>query len=241
MVYKETIRDVIRKKIMGNFGVSLIDFIIPRFCPSCKTRLPAGSSFICNECLANIKRADQERLESEFNRKFSDDGIISAFTSCFVFEKEKKLQQIIHSLKYEKKFLLGVFLGSLVGERINREFSQYRIDKIVPVPLHHLKKAEREFNQSLYIAKGISKVTGIRVGNRQIKRKRYTESQTTMNLTQREKNISGAFVSKKKLDGDNILIVDDVITTGSTVRECGRVLLEAGADKIYAASVAIAD
>lgn len=226
---------------MGDFGVSLVDFILPRFCPSCKKRLPADSFPVCRECMKSIKKAEPGRLESEFNRKFAADGIISAFTSCFVFEKEKRLQQIIHSLKYEKKFLIGVFLGNLLGERIIKDFSKYTINIIVPVPLHHLKKAEREYNQSFYIARGVSKVIDIKISNRQIKRKRYTESQTTMNLTEREKNIRDSFSSRKKLNGQNILIVDDIITTGSTIRECGKVLLNAGADKIFAASVAIAD
>jgi len=226
---------------MGEFGVSFIDFILPRFCPSCNTRLPAGSLLVCSECMENIKTVDLKRLEAEFKRKFADGGIISGFMSCFVFEKEERLQKIIHSLKYEKKFLVGIFLGRLLGERITTDFAQYKIDMIVPVPLHHLKKAEREYNQSLYIARGVSKITGIKVYNRQIKRNRYTESQTAMNLSEREKNLRGAFSTRKKLNGENILIIDDVITTGSTVRECGKVLLDAGAEKIYAASIAIAD
>lgn len=221
--------------------MSLIDFILPRFCPSCRNRLTDSSVFICNECLADIKIADPGRLSSEYNRKFAESNIISDFTCRFVFEKDKNLQQVIHSLKYEKKFLLGVFLGGLLGETIKKDFTGYNIDMMVPVPLHHLKKAEREFNQSFYIAKGIRKTTGIRIYNRQIRRKRFTESQTSKNLFSREENMRGAFASAKKLNGENILLVDDVITTGATIRECGKVLLQAGAGRVYAASVAVAD
>lgn len=221
--------------------ISVIDFFLPRFCPSCQKRVEVSSSFICNKCLSAIKTVDTVRLKSEFNRKFAGTGIICDFTSRFVFEKDKNLRQIIHSLKYEKKFLLGTFLGTLLAETIKADFAQYKIDMIVPVPLHHLKKAEREFNQSLYIAKGIMKTTGIRIHNGQIKRKKYTESQTTMNLAKRDENIRGAFTSRKRLHGENILLVDDVITTGATIRECGRVLLDRGAGNIYAASVAVAD
>ncbi len=221
--------------------ISVIDFFLPRFCPSCQKRLEDSSSLICNKCLSAIKTADSGRLRSEFNRKFAESGIINDFTSRFIFEKDKNLQQIIHSLKYGKKFLLGTFLGTLLAETIKTDFCGYKIDMIVPVPLHQLKKAEREYNQSLFIAKGISKATGISIRSRQIKRKKYTESQTSMNLAKRDENIRGAFVSPKKLNGENILLVDDVITTGATIRECGRVLQGAGAGKIYAASVAVAD
>ncbi len=226
--------------MMGNFGTSFIDLIIPRFCPSCKTKLASGSIFVCKECLGKIKKPDEKRLNWEFKRKFAESNIVSDFTSHFIFEKDKEIQNIIHALKYEKKFLLGIFLGTLLGETITKSFAGHKIDLIVPIPLHHLKKAEREYNQSIYIAKGINKVTGIKISAGLIKRKRYTESQTAMDIFEREENIRGAFISTKKLNGENILIIDDVITTGSTIRECGRVLLNAGAGKIYAASAAIA-
>ncbi len=226
---------------MKNFTISIFDFFVPGFCPACKTKLSSGSSYVCESCLSKIKKPGQERIISEFKRKFANSGIISDFTSHFLFEKDKELQHIIHALKYEKRFLLGVFLGGLLGETVNKNFSNYKIDAVIPVPLHHLKRAEREFNQSYYIAKGISKTTGVKVTNRLLKRARYTESQTTMNLAEREENINEAFIKRRKLNGENILIVDDVITTGATIRECGKVLLDAGAGKIYAASVAIAD
>lgn len=226
---------------MNNFILSTFDFFIPGFCPACKTKLDSGSSYVCESCLSKIKKPGQELISSEFKRKFAGSGIILDFTSQFIFQKDKELQHIIHALKYEKRFLLGIFLGKLLGETINKDFSKYKLDAVVPVPLHHLKKAEREFNQSYYIAKGISKITGIKVNNHLLKRARYTESQTTMDLTEREENINKAFVKRKKLNGEHILIVDDVITTGATIRECGKVLLDAGADKIYAASVAIAE
>ena len=225
---------------MLKYGVPIIDFFIPRFCPSCREKLPPRT-FICRYCLRQIKTADKERILSEYIRKFSGSGVIKDFTSRFVFEKDKGLQHIIHSLKYEKKFLLGVYLGTLLGETVARNFERYKIDFIVPVPLHHLKKVEREFNQSYYIAKGLSRVTGIKINNSLVRRKRYTASQTTMNISEREDNIRGAFVPGKRLSGENLLIVDDVITTGSTVKECGRILMKAGAGSIYAASIAIAD
>ena len=176
-------------------------------------------------------------------RKFSSSGIISDFISLYVFEKDKELQHIIHSLKYNQKFLTGKFLGNILGKNLKQRITNWKIDYIIPVPLHHLKKAERGYNQSFYIAKGLGKELGILVAQNFIRRKRFTESQTTMNLKERQENIEGAFKVKRNLNlnGNNILLVDDVITTGSTIGECGRVLLNAGANKVYAVSVAIAD
>jgi ComF family protein len=184
-----------------------------------------------------------EHLQFEFSRKFKGKNIISGFTSLYLFEKDKELQHIIHSLKYNQRFLVGKFLGKNLGSSLKTTISQWNIDLIVPIPLHHLKKAERGFNQSLYIAKGISTVTKLPLNNSIIKRKRFTQSQTTMNLKERQKNISGAFTIKNKnrLSGKNVLLIDDVITTGATISECGKILLEYGAKKVYAASVAIAN
>lgn len=186
---------------------------------------------------------DEQRLENEFYRKFSSTKIISGFISLFIFEKDKALQSLIHSFKYNKRFLNAKFLGSLVGNKLGEQIKDWNINLIIPVPLHHLKKAERGYNQSEFIVKGLSRKLGIPFTTKAIKRIRYTESQTTFNQVEREKNISNAFKikNKNKIIDKNILIVDDVITTGSTIKECGKALLGSGAKSIYACSVAIAD
>ncbi len=221
----------------------IFDFFLPRFCFSCKRKLSSNEHVVCPECLDKIKLADSDRLNIEFNRKFLGKKIISGFTSLYVFEKDKELQHIIHSLKYNQRFLVGKFLGKMLGNSIKSTLKEWSINTIVPVPLHHLKKAERGYNQSFYIAKGISEATKLPINNSIIKRKKFTKSQTTMNLIERQDNINGAFKIKngEKLSGKNVLLVDDVITTGATTSECGKVLLNNGANKVYAASVAIAD
>ena len=97
-----------------------------------------------------------------------------------------------------KRFLTGKFLGSILGKNLKQKISNWKIDYIIPVPLHHLKNAERGYNQSFYIAKGLSKELNVPVAQNFIKRKRFTESQTTMSLKERQENIEGAFQSQKK-------------------------------------------
>ena len=220
-----------------------IDFFLPRFCPSCNKKLLETERCICNECFSTIIRADEKRLNSEFDRKFASSNIISDFTSLFVFEKDKALQSFIHSIKYNNRFLNAKFLGSLVGNKLGKQIKDWNINLIIPVPLHHLKKAERGYNQSEFIVKGLSKKLKIPHTTRVLKRVRYTETQTAFNLAEREKNISNAFKvrSKKKIIGKTILVIDDVITTGSTIKECGKALLEGDAKSVYACSVAVAD
>jgi ComF family protein len=192
---------------------------------------------------SKIKRPDEQRLEHEFERKFSSDKIISGFTSLFVFEKEKELQHIIHGLKYDGKFQIGLFLGRLIAKELSRQLDEWKIDFIIPVPLHHLKRAERGYNQAEFIAKGIRSVLKIPINTNSIKRKRFTETQTSLKLVERKENLKDAFTIKRKnnLKGKTILLLDDVITTGATISECGKILLDKGTANIYAASVAIAD
>jgi ComF family protein len=219
------------------------DFFIPRFCPACNKKLTVDEECLCNECLSSIQKADKNRLEAEYRRKFASTGIISGFTSLFVFEKEETLQSFIHSIKYNKRFLNAKYLGKLIGKNLNTQISKWDIDYILPVPLHTLRKADRGFNQSQYIAFGIGKELGIKVKTNLLKRIRYTETQTNLTLKEREKNISDAFKAKHKrvIENKTFLLVDDVITTGATIRECGKALLDDGAALVYACSVAIAE
>lgn len=225
------------------FIKGFFDFFIPRHCPGCKNKLMLYESSICNDCLASIKKADPEILRIEYERKFASSGIISGFTSLFVFEKEKALQSFIHSIKYNKRFLNAKYLGKLISKDLKEQITRWNIDYISPVPLHSLRKAERGFNQSNYIAIGIGKRLNIRVKKNLLKRIRYTETQTNLTLKEREENISNAFKVKHKrlIKGKTFLLVDDVITTGATTRECGKLLLGEGAVRVYACSAAIAE
>jgi len=225
------------------FANNLFDFILPRFCCSCKTKLSVNQNTMCVDCLSKIQRSNSSRLQREFERKFFNNKIISEFYSPFVFEKDKELQHAIHALKYDKKFPVGIFLGKVLAAEIKSSKTNWKFDLIIPIPLHQLKKAERGYNQAYYIAKGVGKIFKVKVSDRIVKRIKYTESQTTMNLNEREENISGAFKVKwnTQVRGKNILLLDDVITTGATISECGKILLEAGVSKVYAASIAIAD
>jgi ComF family protein len=228
---------------MNEFIISVADFFLPRFCPACNKKLKPEEKYVCPECLSKIKTADEERLSFEYKKKFEKDKIISGFSSLFIFEKEKELQSIIHALKYNRRFLAGSFLGMLAARSLSLTFEKWNINLILPIPLHPLKKAERGYNQSFYITKALSTEIKVPFNSRILKRIRFTSSQTIMTLKERRENVLGAFkvTNMEKIKGRNILLIDDVITTGATISECGKVLLNSGANKVYAASVAIAD
>ena len=144
-------------------------------------------------------------------------------------------------LNYKKQFRTGILLGEILSEGIKAR--NWQIDLILPIPLHHLKKAERGFNQSDFIAKGLSISLKIPYSTNSIKRTRFTESQTNLDIEERQANVAKAFRSRSpnKIAGKTILLADDVITAGATILECGKVLISAGAKSVFPCSVAIAD
>ncbi|MFA4922721.1 MAG: hypothetical protein WC557_00835, partial [Ignavibacteriaceae bacterium] len=189
---------------------AIFDFILPRFCPSCQKKLTLDEKLICENCRKTFVYTNEKLLHYEYGRKFSGSNIISDFYSLVVFEKDSPIQHVIHHIKYRKKFLLAVELGKMLGTSLLKNKVEWKIDVILPVPLHSLKKAERGFNQSFYIAKGICKVTNLPVSQSILKRKRYTESQTKKNLIERAENMSDAFAVRHadKVKGKNIFLID---------------------------------
>jgi len=224
---------------MNNGLTQIFDFFLPRICPGCNKKLSPDEKPVCKDCLDSISKVNEDLLEYEFDRKFRSERIIQNFYSEYIFETDKTLQRIIHALKYGKQFRLGVFLGELLAEGIKNK--NWQIDWVVPAPIHHLKKAERGYNQSDFIAKGLSNALGIPYSTKLIKRSRQTESQTRLHINERAKNVAGAFKigNSKKISGKNFLLVDDVITTGATILECAKMLDKENANTVYACSIGI--
>ncbi|ESP62901.1 Competence protein F, phosphoribosyltransferase domain, protein YhgH [Smithella sp. ME-1] len=118
------------------------------------------------------------------------------------------------------------------------DFTDYSL--IIPVPLHIKRLRERGFNQSLILARAIGKKRQIPVNFSLLKRRKFTTTQTGSNRNERKQNIKGAFEvsDKNKIKGENVILIDDVYTTGATVNECAKTLIEAGVRKISALTLA---
>jgi len=221
--------------------INISDFFIPRFCICCNSKLSSSELFVCENCRANFKRVDDETLQNEYQHKFTDSNLITDFYSHLIFEKESEIQTLIHSLKYKGKFLVGQMLGMLIAKEARNKINSWHCDVIIPIPLHPLKKATRGYNQAYFISKGISKTLGLPILKNGIKRIKMTKTQTKLNAIQRKENMHGAFKIRRKniIHNKNILLVDDVITTGATVKECAKSLVKNNASKVFALSVAI--
>lgn len=231
--------------LQRNVITPLLDFIYPPLCWACEDRFTDGDSKICSKCWQSFQTVNRgDARWNAFREKSSSEGLVEDFISCFVFEKEGMLQNVIHLLKYQGVKSLGNLLGREVGKRVMNEEKFSSANFLIPVPLHNLKRRERGYNQSDYICKGISDITNIPFNNSILRRKKYTQSQTLLNVEERRHNVGDAFeVNSKSLGeirGRSFIIVDDVITTGSTINACASVLREHGAERVLAASVALA-
>ena len=135
-----------------------------------------------------------------------------------LFKKQKSSQSVLFSLKYKNATAIGRYFGQRIGDRINTISSFSTIDAIIPVPLHPKKEFIRGYNQSKFIADGISDTFGKPVNNAVVKRIRHNETQTKKNRFQRWDNVQGLFFVDKAIKNyAHVLLVDDVITTGSTI------------------------
>jgi ComF family protein len=229
-----------------NTGIlsDVVDFLYPRVCIVSENNLPEDNSnkYILDSTLANLERVSKNQL-NELRGKVKSDFAFALYD----FAQKSDFEKVIHHLKYSGMKDLGIFLGQHLAGYAGLEIQEQEInyDYIIPVPLHKTKVRERGYNQSEYLVKGLSENLKIPCLFDAISRRRYTKSQTKLTLLEREKNIRDAFALsvnyKDELKDKNLILLDDVITTGATVNECIKILREAGADKIFTLSLAMAE
>ena len=150
------------------------------------------------------------------------------------------VRELVHQFKYKGRVYLRHALADWLAQTLDDPRLQTpRCDRLVPVPLHSTRRRERGFNQALILAEELGTRSGIPVADC-LKRIRYTESQTHFDRDARMENLRGAFQMRQHSDVCNLhlLLIDDILTTGSTVDECARVLLDAGAASVRVATVA---
>jgi len=153
---------------------------------------------------------------------------------------DKVLLEAIHRFKYNRNMTNGKALGKLMASHEFPLFDPRRYDLIIPVPLHPKRLRQRGFNQSVILAKEIAKKYTLELALNFLRRKIYTIPQFNLGRTERSSNVKGAFsvIRQDRIDGRSIILIDDIFTTGNTVQECAKVLLEAGAKEVAVLTLA---
>lgn len=219
-------------------------FIAPKHCLVCNKFIedepPLRFEYLCNDCFDRIPLAPSSDII--YNQLLTNNNplYLTKITSLISLKENRDYIELIHFVKYQgfKKlgFSFGVMLGKLLQNTLNTDY-----DFIVPIPIHSAKERERGFNQSDIISNGISSVLSIPVNTKLIKRKSYTQTQTLLSKEERKINVANVFSSFSKnvgLKNKKCLLVDDVLTTGSTINFAAKELMKCGAEKVDGATIA---
>lgn len=203
------------------------DVVLPRTCPVCGRSLDGDEPWLCRRCMAELPRTHYERTDfNTMEQHFAGKVPIERATAYFFYEKGAPYSSILHDIKYHGTPLMGRWLTArAVTDMAGSGFFE-GIDVVTAVPLHRSKRAHRGYNQSEYLARGIAGALGIPYVET-LEAVRPHSTQTHKGALERWQNIQGNYVLKKETDqlaGKHILLVDDVITTGSTLIVCASAL-----------------
>ena len=176
----------------------------------------------------NCSEAFQPRFEILQDPNWPADGIWQAYTA---FRYGDIARSVIHSFKFRRCRDLCGPLAEMLSE-LYRSLVMLRPDIIAPIPLHKMRERERGFNQSELLAKRLSEIVGVPC-ERLLARTKRTRQQASLAHEKRAANTAGAFRAERRLDGQSVMLVDDVITSGHTANECAATLRAAGATEVW--------
>ena len=214
----------------------LLQQSLQTFCPACNEKIKFITGSLCPICgMAFFDSPAPDHLCGNCLESKPYFSLARAVASY-----ETLILDAIHQFKYGRNISTGAVLASFMAEFNFPDFDFTDYSLIIPVPLHIRRLRERGFNQALILAKPIGKKYRIPVNFSLLKRRKFTLTQTGLDKKEREKNMKGAFtvIDNAKIKGKNIILIDDVYTTGATINQCTKTLIQAGAGKVAVLTLA---
>lgn len=228
---------------MKNILQDFIELFFPNLCKVCGGRLIHGEKYICLSCFYNMPETnyhlfDDNPIEKRFWGKVETDHVYSFFK----YVKDSDFHRLLTELKYKGCKELGEYLGEHYAFLLKSSGKLSDLDYIIPVPLHLKRMKMRGYNQSEWIAKGFSHIFQKELITDNLYRKSANSTQTSKGVYERWMNVSNIFGLKdpKQITGKHILLVDDVLTTGSTISACAQTLHTSENVRISVATLASA-
>ncbi|MGB2705488.1 MAG: ComF family protein [Candidatus Omnitrophota bacterium] len=206
---------------------TFLDLVLPPVCYVCGKSCSSKYG-LCEECLDKVKR----------ERRLNTAERIDGNWSCCYYKNTVK--DCIHLFKYKGYAGLVDIFRDIMVDFIEKNEIQKQMDLIVPVPMYPAKRRERTYNHAEILASSVSKALAIPMDAKNLRKMKWTTSQSELDRIKRLKNVRGSFlaVDKKAFSGKRVLLIDDVYTTGATINECARVLLAAKADRVSSLTLA---
>lgn len=233
---------------------ALASVIFPAPCRVCGEALLNASRIpICQDCLGSFERIGEPMCQTcgrPFAHAITAQTMAALCRLCrarfFGFDRARAyanyneaLGKAIVLLKYEEVKPLGRWFAERVAEVVRENAEAFRVDVVVPVPLHPDRQRERGYNQAELIARPLAGLLGIRLGPYLLVRKKPRPAKLVLSRTERWSSVRGAYATREGVEVDNlrVLLVDDVMTTGATLDACSRALKRAGASEVVALTV----
>lgn len=224
----------------------------PEVCQLChRARAAPEQCFVCPDCRAGVKFIEpplcarcglpyQGAITGPFECANCRESELQFRSARSAVAFNDQVLEIIHRYKYNRALWFEPLLAQWLIAAAAPLLAQEQWDFIVPVPLHPAKQREREFNQAECLGRRLSRVTGIPLNGRLVRRIRATKTQTRLSRPERLANVRNAFAPRRGvcLQGQRVVVVDDVMTTGATTSACARALRQAGAGEVIVWTVA---
>lgn len=221
-----------------------ISLLFPRLCNACGQPLVRNEKLICISCMLDIPGTNYHlHRDNLLEKRFYGRCYIEKAAAWSYYRQGSKVQHLIHKLKYNGVKPLGKHLGGVYGNILKDSAFCDDIDCILPVPLHRSRIRKRGFNQSALIAGGMSLALGIPCMENILVRLKRSSTQTSKQRYERWENVEAVFSVRESgpIEGRHLLLVDDVITTGSTIEACAAELLKLPGVKVSVAALATAE
>jgi ComF family protein len=230
--------------VKSSYLADFVSLLFPELCAACGESLVAGEQLICTDCRYNLPFTNFHQLTDNIvARQFWGKISVEGAYALYYFNKGGKVQQLMHAFKYRGAHRIGNLLGNIAGEQLIQNNVFNTVDMIVPVPLHTIRLRKRGYNQSACFADGLAQKLNAIADNDNLVRVAATETQTHKSRFARFENMREVFAVKhpERLMNKHVLLVDDIITTGSTLEACGEQLLKVEGLKLSVATIAYAE
>ncbi|HOO84218.1 MAG TPA: phosphoribosyltransferase family protein [Prolixibacteraceae bacterium] len=236
-------QNISHKWVLAEYFDDFLSLIYPNLCLCCDTSLVKQEKYLCTTCSIHLPRSHYHLVENNpVEQLFWGRTTIEKATSFFIFQKGSRYQKLLHNLKYKGLREIGVELGRQFAAELLQNSYFDTVDILVPVPLHPKKERKRGYNQSTAIAEGLCQVLNKTLNTNNLYRKHYSETQTRKGRYERWENVNELFAVKNpdSFANKHILLIDDVVTTGSTLEACANALLQCENTKVSIATLAYA-